>query len=77
MLHLYIHSLDVHLCGGVHVPAEIHHQLFGLPSTDLEVVPLIPLHKILDRFSFDSVVPDPDEADHCRVIREPLQMAVG
>ena len=30
--HLNVHSLDVHLCAGLSVPVEIHHQLFGLPG---------------------------------------------
>ena len=54
------------------MPAEIHHQLFGLPGVKLEVVPLAPVHKVVNKFSVGSVVPVPDEADDSRVIRELL-----
>ena len=54
------------------VPAEIHHQLFGGPAIELEVVLLAPVHKVLNKFSVGSIVPVPDEADDSRVIRERL-----
>ena len=57
-------------CAGLSVPVEIHHQLFGLPGVELEVVPLAPVHKVLDEFSVGSVVPISDEADDSRVVRE-------
>ena len=41
------------------VPAEIHHQLFGLPGIELEVVPLEPVYKIFNEVSVGSVVPRP------------------
>ena len=41
-------------------------------SVELEVVPLAPVHKVLDEFSKGSVVPVPDEADDSRVVRELL-----
>ena len=44
------------------MPAEIHHQFFGLPGIELEVVLLAPVHKV------HSVIPTPDEADDSRVI---------
>ena len=38
-----------------------------LPGVELEVVLLVPVHKVLSKFSVGSVVPD--EADDGRVIR--------
>ena len=52
-------------------------QLFGLPGIELEVVPLAPVHRVLNKFSVGSFIPVPDEADDSRVVRELLQMAVG
>ena len=52
------------------MPAEIHHQLFGLPGIELEMVLLAPVHKILNEFSVGSVVPVPDETNDSRVVRE-------
>ena len=68
--HLNVCSQDVHLCAGLFVSAEIHHQLFGLPGVELEVVPLAPVYKVLNKFSVGSVVLVPDEADNSRVVRE-------
>ena len=70
--HLNVCSQDVHLCAGLFVPVEIHHQLFGLPGVELEVVPPAPVHKVLNKFSVGSVVLVPDEADDSRVVRELL-----
>ena len=56
------------------MPAEIHHQLLGLPGIEPEMVLLAPVHKVLNKFSVGSVIPD--EADDSRVIREVLWMAV-
>ena len=75
--HLNVCSLDVHLCAGLSVPAEIHQQLFGLPSVELEVVPLVPVYKVLNKLSVGSVVLILDEADDSRDIRELLQKVVG
>ena len=44
--HLNVCSLDVHLCARLSVPAEIHHQLFGLPGVELEVVLLASVYKV-------------------------------
>ncbi|MEQ2215749.1 hypothetical protein XENOCAPTIV_005427 [Xenoophorus captivus] len=46
--YLNISSLDVHQrqCDGS-APAQIHHQLLGLPCIDQEVVPVAPVHKVL------------------------------
>ena len=70
--HLNVRSQDVHLCAELFVPAEIHRQLFGLPSVELEVVPLATVHKVLNKFSVGSVIPVPDEASDSRVVRELL-----
>ena len=43
------------------MPVEIHHQLFGLLGVELEVVPLAPVYKVLNKFSVASVVLIPDE----------------
>ena len=43
--HPNVCSQDVHLCAGLFVPVEIHHRLFGLPGTELEVVLLAPVYK--------------------------------
>ena len=67
--HLNVCSQDVHLHVELFLPVEIHHQLFGLPGAELEVVPLAPVHKVLSKFSVGSVVPFPDEADESRVVR--------
>ena len=58
------------MCAGL--PAEIHHQLFGLLGIELKVVPLAPVHKVLSKLSVGSVVPVPDEADDNKVVREHL-----
>lgn len=57
---------------GLFVPAEIHHQLLGLPGIELEVVPLAPVQKVFNNFSVGSVVPVPDEEDDSRDVRELL-----
>ena len=62
-----LRSQDVHLCAGLSVPVEIHHQLFGPPGIELEVALQAPVHKILNKFSAGSVAPVPDEADDSRV----------
>ena len=54
--HLNVCSQDVHLCAELFVPAEIHHQLFGLPGVKLEVVRLALVYKVLNKFSVGSVV---------------------
>ena len=74
--HLNVCSQDVHLYTGLSVPSQIHHQLFGLPGIQLEMVTLAPVHKVLNKFSVGSVVPVPDEADDSTVVSEPLYMAV-
>ena len=61
--HLSVCSQDVHLCAGLSVTVEIHHQLFGLPGIELEVIPMAPVHKVLNKFFIGAVVPVPDEAD--------------
>ena len=43
--HLNLRFLDVHLCAGLSVPAEIHHQLFSVPGVELEVVLLAPVYE--------------------------------
>ena len=57
------------MCAGLSVPAEIHHQLFGLPGVELEVILLVAVHKALNKYFVGSVVPVPDEADDSRVIK--------
>ena len=47
--HLNVCSLDVHLCAGLVLPMEMHHQLFGLPGVELEVILLAPVNKVLCR----------------------------
>ena len=54
-------SAATRLCAVLSVPVQIHHQLFGLPCIELEVIPLAPVHKVLNKFSVGSVVLD--EAD--------------
>ena len=54
---LNVCSLGVHLYARLFVPVEIHHQLFGLLSVELEVVPLAPVTKALNKFSVGFVVP--------------------
>lgn len=66
---LNVRTQDVHRCqGGVSSPAEIHHQLFGLPCIELEVVPLAPVSKVLYLSSILPVILIRDEADNSRVI---------
>ena len=43
MYHLNVLCLNVHLCTGLSVTVEIHHQHFGFSSAELEVVQLAPL----------------------------------
>lgn len=53
---------------------EVHHQLFTFPIADLEVVPLAPVHIVLNRSSVQSILSIGDEANGGRVISEFLQM---
>ena len=43
-----------------------------MSGADLEVVPLAPVYKLLNKFYVGSVIPVPDEANDSRVVRELL-----
>ena len=59
--------------GGTTSPAAMTaSSCFLLPCVELEVVLLVPVHKVLNRFSVGSVTPVPDEANDSRVISELL-----
>ena len=59
----------------VGAPADVHHRVVCVPSVDLEVVLVTPVHKVLDQSSGGPVAPICDEANNGRVVTELLQLA--